>query len=31
VRVEIATDLPAPGGGYIVTGMPHDVEIDEND
>jgi hypothetical protein len=27
VRVEIATDLPAPGGGYVVTGMPHDVEI----
>jgi hypothetical protein len=27
VRVEIATDLPAPGGGYIVAGMPHDVEI----
>jgi hypothetical protein len=27
VRVEIATDLPAPGGGYIVAGMPHDVQI----
>jgi hypothetical protein len=27
VRVEIATDLPVPGGGYIVAGMPHDVEI----
>jgi hypothetical protein len=27
VRVEIATHLPAPGGGYIVAGMPHDVEI----
>jgi hypothetical protein len=27
VRVEIATDLPAPGGGYIVTGMPPDVQI----
>ena len=27
LRVEIATDLPAPGGGYIVAGMPHDVQI----
>ena len=27
VRVEIATDLPAPGGGYIVAGMPSDVQI----
>ena len=27
VRVEIATDMPAPGGGYIVAGMPPDVEI----
>jgi hypothetical protein len=27
VRVEIATDLPAPGGGYIVAGMPPDVQI----
>jgi hypothetical protein len=26
-RVEIATDLPAPGGGYIVAGMPRDVQI----
>ena len=26
-RVEIATDMPAPGGGYIVAGMPPDVEI----
>jgi hypothetical protein len=25
-RVEIATDNPAPGGGYIVSG-PHDVQI----
>jgi hypothetical protein len=27
VRVEIATDMPAPGGGYIVAGMPSDVQI----
>ena len=27
VRVEIATDLPAPGGGYIVTNLPQDVQI----
>jgi len=27
VRVEIATDLPAPDGGYIVAGMAKDVEI----
>jgi hypothetical protein len=27
MRVEIATDLPAPGGGYIIAGMPHDVQI----
>jgi len=27
VRVEIATDMPAPGGGYIVAGMPAGVEI----
>jgi hypothetical protein len=27
VRVEIATDMPAPGGGYIVAGMPPDVQI----
>jgi hypothetical protein len=27
VRVEIATDLPAPGGGYIVAGMPTDVQV----
>lgn len=27
VRVEIETDLPAPGGGYIVANMPQDVEI----
>ena len=27
VRVEIATDNPAPGGGYIVAGMPQDVQI----
>jgi hypothetical protein len=27
VRIEIATDLPAPGGGYIVAGMPADVQI----
>jgi hypothetical protein len=27
MRVEIATDLPAPGGGYIVAGMPDDVAI----
>jgi hypothetical protein len=26
-RVEIATDMPAPGGGYIVAGMAPDVEI----
>jgi hypothetical protein len=27
VRVEIATDIPAPDGGYIVTGMPPNVQI----
>ena len=27
VRVEIATDLPAPDGGYIVAGMAKDAEI----
>ena len=27
VRVEIATDLPAAGGGYIVAGMPPDIQI----
>jgi len=27
VRVEIATDMPSPGGGYIVAGMPPDVQI----
>jgi hypothetical protein len=27
MRVEIAADAPAPGGGYIVTGMPPNVEI----
>jgi multidrug efflux pump subunit AcrA (membrane-fusion protein) len=27
VRVEIDTDLPAPGGGYIVGNMPGDVQI----
>jgi hypothetical protein len=27
VRVEIATDAPAPDGGYIVAGMPPSVEI----
>lgn len=27
VRVEIATDNPAPGGGYIVAALPHDVQI----
>jgi hypothetical protein len=26
-RVEIATDMPAPAGGYIVAGMPPDVQI----
>jgi hypothetical protein len=26
-RVEIATDLPAPGGGYIVKDLPQDAEI----
>lgn len=26
-RVEIATDLPAPGGGYIVRDVPEDAEI----
>jgi len=27
VRVEISTDVPAPGGGYIVPGMPPDIQI----
>jgi hypothetical protein len=27
VRVEIATDLPARGGGYIVKDLPEDAEI----
>jgi hypothetical protein len=27
VRVEIATDLPAQGGGYIVKDLPKDAEI----
>jgi hypothetical protein len=27
VRVEIATDLPAPGGGYIAKDLPKDAEI----
>jgi hypothetical protein len=27
VRVEVATDLPAPGGGYIVAGMPTGVQV----
>jgi len=27
VRVEIATDLPAPDGGYIVANLPQDVQI----
>ena len=27
VRVEIATDLPARGGGYIVKDLPKDAEI----
>ena len=26
-RVEIATDLPAPGGGYIVKDLPRDAQI----
>ena len=26
-RVEIATDLPAPGGGYIAKDLPKDAEI----
>jgi hypothetical protein len=26
-RVEIATDMPVPGGGFIVAGMPPDVQI----
>ena len=26
-RVEIATDLPAPGGGYIAKDVPEDAEI----
>src|SRR5215472_2527586 len=26
-RVEIATDIPAPGGGYIVAGVSPDVQI----
>jgi hypothetical protein len=26
-RIEIATDMPAPGGGYIVSGLPPDVQI----
>jgi hypothetical protein len=26
-RTEIATDLPAPGGSYIVAGLPGGVEI----
>jgi len=26
-RVEIATDLPAPGGGYIARDVPEDAEI----
>jgi hypothetical protein len=27
IRVEIATDLPAPGGGYIEKDVPKDAEI----
>lgn len=27
VRVAITTDQPAPGGGYIATGLPDDAEI----
>jgi hypothetical protein len=27
VRTEIATELPAPGGGYVVGGLPEGVEI----
>jgi hypothetical protein len=27
VRVEIATDMPVPGGGFIVAGMPPEVQI----
>lgn len=26
-RVEIATDLPVPGGGYVVGGFSHSIEI----
>jgi hypothetical protein len=26
-RADIATDLPAPGGGYVVAGLPDAVEI----
>jgi len=26
-RVEIGTDLPSPGGGYIVKGLPQDADI----
>jgi hypothetical protein len=26
-RIEISTDLPAPGGGYIVKDLPNDAEI----
>jgi hypothetical protein len=26
-RTEIATDLPAPGGSYVVAGLPNGVEI----
>jgi hypothetical protein len=27
VRVEIGTDIPGPGGGYIVAGLPPDIQI----
>ena len=26
-RIEIATDLPAPGGGYVVKDLPNSAEI----
>ena len=26
-RAEVSTDLPAPGGGYVVAGLPNGVEI----